>query len=687
MTEVIQHRPEDEPEFVHGRPSGALAPQATVTNVTIPVVDTDEMLRQAGLVEGAVVTRSTVPLVAAAAGRTTIKTTTAGGVNDTTSTTAKRLVHRVTGGRRVAPVVVARVAGQTLVLGLAGTARGAGLLWRWVRADEYADHRAEKPEMVEKIRARRRKTLTWSVGGTAGFTAVDALPVVDKPVGWLLDHLGPVGGLLGTVGDVAQWPATPYLLGAAVFGTAAAVEKRRRVPADTGPALVTGRLGSKAVREAFAAAKLGAVRVVGPVASDGTAWVAMVELPGGVPADKAVRRGAELASAFGTDPAQVDLAHVRGHGGRVLLRVYNEHPFTGDSPTNPLARPGAGQTDMWGRVELFRDIRDRPVTVSAFEGSFLYGGQPGAGKSMSALALLMAVGLDPHAELWLTPVKRGVDTMAWHPICTRLSVPDDAASVVALLEDAVEEMGRRYDVILAAGAKKLDPAMGLPLLFLWIDELAGLCLDPDHGKTIKELLRKIAAEGRAAGIVPVLLTQKPEDKVIPSFLRDLIKYRWAGRCSTPEMSDTILGRGMAGRGFNAMEFAEEHQGAGLFLSESSTPTRVRGFYTPDAHADDVARRAYELRKQAGTLPGAGDDDPRAVLLRNVLDIIGDGRDRITSAELADKLDQADDVDHLATLLRPLGVTPNPMHFPGAGTRRGYRRDDVETAAHRLGEPG
>jgi hypothetical protein len=132
-----------------------------------------------------------------------------------------------------------------------------------------------------------------------------------------------------------------------------------------------------------------------------------------------------------------------------------------------------------------------------------------------------------------------------------------------------------------------------------------------------------------------------------------------------------------------MEFSEEHQGAGLFLAESSTPRRVRGFYTPDAHADDVARRAYELRKHAGTLPNA-DDDPRAVLLRTVLDIIGDERDRITSAELADKLDQADDPEHLATLLRPLGVAPNPTHFPDIGTRRGYKRAEVQTALHSLG---
>ncbi|UGQ09124.1 hypothetical protein LO772_19400 [Yinghuangia sp. ASG 101] len=608
-----------------------------------PVLDVDELIRKAEL-DGPKPTRA---VARRGNGMTTVVT---GKV--TTSGPAVRRVHRWSRDRRVAPEVVVRVVarttGRTLLYGTLGTARATGHLWRWVRADDYAAHIATKPEFVERIRRRRRLTLAWT-GGPATVSTV-------------------VGSFL--------WTPTPYLVGTAVFGTAAAVEWWRRRPKGGGPALLTGRMGSKAVREAFAAAKLGDVRIIGPVVRDAGAWVAMVELPGGVPADKAVRRGAELASAFGTDPAQVDASSVMGHGGRVLLRVYDEHPFAGDSPANPLARPGTGPVDMWERVELFRDIRDQAVTVSAFEGSFLYGGQPGAGKSMSALALLMAVALDPHAELWLTPVKRGVDTQAWHPICSRLSTPDDTGSVVALLGDLVEEMGRRYDVILSKGAKKLDPAMGEPLVFLWVDELAGLCLDPDHGKAVKELLRKLAAEGRAAGIVPVLLTQKPEDRVIPSFLRDLIKYRWAGRCATPEMSDTVLGRGYAARGFNAMEFAEEHRGAGLFLSEPSRPARVRGFFTPDAHADDVARRAYELRKAAGTLPTL-DDDPRTVLLRSVLDVIGE-RDRVTSAELADKLDQADDVEHLATLLRPFRVTPGPLWIGGA-TKRGYERAAVESA--------
>ncbi|WP_436788222.1 hypothetical protein [Yinghuangia sp. YIM S10712] len=612
-----------------------------------PGLDVDELIKLAKL-DGPKPTRAVaVP---------TTSTTTVVTGEGTTSGRAARRVHQLVRGRTVAPRVVVRVVarttGRTLLYGTLGTARATGHLWRWVRADDYGAHIATKPEMVEKIRRRRRLTLAWTGGPAALSTTIGAF----------------------------LWTPTPYLVGTAVFGTAAAAEWWRRRPKDGGPALITGRMGSKAVREAFAAAKLGEVRVIGPVARDGGAWVAMVELPGGVPAEKAVRRCAELASAFGTDPAQVDAAPVMGHGGRVRLRVYDEHPFAGDSPANPLARPGAGPVDLWERVELFRDIRDQAVTVSAFEGSFLYGGQPGAGKSMSALALLMAVGLDPHAELWLTPVKRGVDTMAWHPICSRLSTPDDAGSVAGLLQDAVDEMGRRYDVILSKGAKKLDPSMGEPLLFLWVDELAGLCLDPDHGKAIKELLRKIAAEGRAAGIVPVLLTQKPEDKVIPSFLRDLIKYRWAGRCATPEMSDTILGRGYAARGFNAMDFAEEHRGAGLFLSESSTPKRVRGFYTPDDHADDVARRAYELRKQAGTLPTL-DDDPRAVLLRSVLDVFGERR-RIMSAELVDKLDQADDAEHLADLLRPFGVAPATLWIDGAA-KRGYEREHVESALDAL----
>jgi len=646
--------------------------------VTVP--DTDDMIRQAGLEPGG--NRGHIATVPGAGKRsdTTASTTGRATARMTTVATAMGRWHRAVAGRRIRPGAVVRTvvpaAVRTVVYGTVGTGRAARHTWRWVRADEYAEHRSGKPELVEKVRRRRRRIVRWTAGPVAVAGTVDTMPALSGTRGFILDRLGAAGDALILVSDAAHWAPTPYLLGGALFGTAAACEWWRRRPAGDGPALVSGRVGSKAVRNAFAAARLGAVRVVGPVVRDGDGWVCMVELPGGVPAGKAIGRGAELASAFGTDPAQVDVSTVAGHGGRVMLRVFDEHPFAGDSPSNPLARPGAGTTDMWGRVELFRDVRGNPITVSAFESSFFFGGQPGAGKSMSALALLMAIGMDPHAELWLTPVKQGVDTQAWEPICHRVSKPDDAGSVVELLTDLVAEMLRRYRIILAAKAKKLAPDMGERLLFLWIDELAGLCLDPQHGKAIKELLRRLVAEGRAAGIIPCLLTQKPEDKVVPSYIRDNIKYRWAGRCSTPEMSDTILGRGMAGQGFNAQDFAEEHLGAGWFLSEKSKPQRVRGFFTPDEHADDVARRAHELRAAAGTLP-VTDLDPRAVTLRQVLAVMGD-RARIASAELADKLDRVADTEQLASLLRPLGVTPGPLWIEGA-TKRGYERADLERA--------
>jgi DNA segregation ATPase FtsK/SpoIIIE-like protein len=46
-------------------------------------------------------------------------------------------------------------------------------------------------------------------------------------------------------------------------------------------------------------------------------------------------------------------------------------------------------------------------------------------------------------------------------------------------------------------------------------------------------------------MVTVATTQKPSADVVPTFLRDLFGFRWALRCSTPEASDTILGRGWA----------------------------------------------------------------------------------------------------------------------------------------------
>jgi S-DNA-T family DNA segregation ATPase FtsK/SpoIIIE len=86
--------------------------------------------------------------------------------------------------------------------------------------------------------------------------------------------------------------------------------------------------------------------------------------------------------------------------------------------------------------------------------------------------------------------------------------------------------------------------------------------------------------------------------VVPTYLRDLFGFRWALRCSTPDASDTILGRGWAAQGYSAAQVDATARGVGLLLQEGGVPVRLRACYLDDLELAELARRAEALRRPA-----------------------------------------------------------------------------------------
>ena len=54
------------------------------------------------------------------------------------------------------------------------------------------------------------------------------------------------------------------------------------------------------------------------------------------------------------------------------------------------------------------------------------------------------------------------------------------------------------------------------------------------------------ARGRAVGLIVAAATQRPSSDIIPTSLRDLFAWRFAGRTSTDSSSDIVLGSETAG---------------------------------------------------------------------------------------------------------------------------------------------
>ena len=119
---------------------------------------------------------------------------------------------------------------------------------------------------------------------------------------------------------------------------------------------------------------------------------------------------------------------------------------------------------------------------------------------------------------------------------------------LAILEKAVVEMQRRYEMFRSAGKRSLAEynaglALGgarLPWWLIVLDEYADLTSDPQAKKEIEAHLRRLAQKARAAGIHVVIATQKPSADVISTNLRSNLPAQLALRVKSQIESRVIL---------------------------------------------------------------------------------------------------------------------------------------------------
>jgi hypothetical protein len=270
---------------------------------------------------------------------------------------------------------------------------------------------------------------------------------------------------------------------------------------------------------------------------------------------------------------------------------------------DPLADPqpipwpllNAGRSSLWHPIPVGEDEDGNQVEVLLPERNLLLGAEPGGGKSTVAQLLIAAAALDASARLVLFDPKL-VELSVWQGCCDRLVGPN-VEEAIDVLKTLIAELDDRYLTLLANRARKVAEGDGLPLYLVVLEELAYFTNGPDRkaAQVFSVLLRDFVARGRAAGMVTVATTQKPSADVVPTYLRDLFGFRWALRCSTPEASDTILGRGWASQGYSAAAIDPSARGVGLLLQEGGVPVRLRSCYLDDLALADLARRAEALR--------------------------------------------------------------------------------------------
>lgn len=268
------------------------------------------------------------------------------------------------------------------------------------------------------------------------------------------------------------------------------------------------------------------------------------------------------------------------------------HAVTGTGTRVPLAPT----LSIFDPVHVGIDEFGRPVRVPLIGRNMLIGGEPGAGKSALLNALVAHAALSLDCRLVLVDAKR-VELGQWRG-CADEFVGPDLARATALLTRLAIVMDRRYAYLEQCQRRKVQPGDVFSPYLVAIDEFAYFSATVGKRQDREDfsvLLRDLVARGRAVGIIVVAATQRPSSDIIPTSLRDLFAWRFAGRCTTDSSSDIVLGHGWANQGWSANTISPTNPGAGLLIAEGGSPQLVKVAYLDDRTCAAIAAYAATLR--------------------------------------------------------------------------------------------
>ena len=227
---------------------------------------------------------------------------------------------------------------------------------------------------------------------------------------------------------------------------------------------------------------------------------------------------------------------------------------------------------------IFKDIEKMPHLLVA--------GATGSGKSIMIHSIIMSLLYknSPDMLRFIMIDPKRVELSIYNGIPHLLSpVITENKKSIAVLRWAIQEMDRRYKLLLGEGSRDITSynksgKNSLPYLVIVIDELADLMTS--YGHEVEGSIIRLAQMARATGIHLIVSTQRPSVEVITGLIKANITSRIALQVASQIDSRTILDA--AG--------AEKLLGSGdaLFTSaELSKPLRVQGAYLTEEEIKKV----------------------------------------------------------------------------------------------------
>lgn len=456
------------------------------------------------------------------------------------------------------------------------------------------------------------------------------------------------------------------------------------------------------------------IRVIAPgVATSAHGYTIEMELPPGITAEMVVAKRAALAGALRRDLACVwPGGNPNRHPG--YLRIFLSHrPMnTGKQPPWPLAE--GHPVDIFNALPLFTDEENRWVNLTLAGTHAAVGGASGFGKSVWLRQLALALAFDPRVRLVVFDGKRSGDLECVHRLAHGFyegAEPEDVEVQLNALRGLVKERERRAKFLsqLPAGERspKVTTALatkyeGLRPIVLLADEVQeyteyGIKGNKEDMKLREEfaaLLTKLSRVGRAAGIILVFCSQKPDANVLPSAIMGNCGIRVAFKVSEQTHNDQILGTSARKNGVDSTMFTSRDKGMAWLRGGDDVDAQVVRSWSKLAEdvelADELGDRAYELRKARGMLTGEAAGETTLDELQ--VDLLDDCRDvmdnpavpRMHLAAIVERLQLLRpalygtwDAAGLGTALRGRGVVVTDQMKVDGRNSSGVRRDALE----------
>jgi S-DNA-T family DNA segregation ATPase FtsK/SpoIIIE len=508
-----------------------------------------------------------------------------------------------------------KYAAKTAVFAPVGAVRTAGRLARWASAEDGNWHLRQAAagrgdaDVWLKLDARRQRQSRWrwplvAAGAVAASAALLLLAFGPVPALARLAGLVAVVAVLARLGRPADKPITDRVRQGATYRKLTAELVRR--------ALLSIQLAG--INQAVAKDP-NAISFPVEIHREGPGHLAIVDLPYGVEAADVIARRGRLASGLRLPLDQVWPEPAPGHTGRLALWVGHEPASQMRQPAWPLLRDGT--VDLFKPFPFATTPRLDTVSAQLMFRNWLFGGQPGSGKTFALRLLVLAAALDVRVELRGYELKGVGDFKPLEPVCAEYGNgnDDDTLTACARMFEWLYAEGQRrskriehYFELGMAPENKVTPELaalkgsGLHPLVVFVDEIQELFLFGKVGKAAGEVAEKCIKLFRALGIILLLGTQIPDKDSLPTGITRNINTRFCLSVADQVANDMILGTSAYKLGYRATVFEPVDEAGWGILAGMGKPGARRSFYVDNDAAAKVMTRAVAARAGAGVLP-------------------------------------------------------------------------------------